>query len=286
MTAMEHDSITANTQVLMSTIFMSIVIAFKLQGGLPKSPQLSNREHVTTQIADLYCLVFRIFTQKWHVYAGISLLNPFSESYLTHYATSVRAITAMVMERRFGELLERIKATAAVLNANGLESLRKMTRAQSKASATGALGETISRDATAVEMTLSRLPSILLVAILATGDMWVAHNIDPWEHLHCATPQYRHWLRVVSDIYSYFGSAIMDSTLLALLMDNRQEAVAPDHHLSTAVESCIAHVRDQDYVAFGQSFEETRQWLFRHDSAWAAVKGHIGGGGHDRAPRI
>ncbi|RMD42148.1 hypothetical protein DV735_g3012, partial [Chaetothyriales sp. CBS 134920] len=177
MTAVEHDSITANTQVLI----------------------------------DLYTLAFRIFAQKWHVYAGLSLFNPFSETHLAHYATSARTLTALVMEGRHEELRQRLRTTAAVLN----HHRRAPAAASQRPEGTD----------------LPPLPLILSIAIMATGDMWVAMNINPWAHLHCATPQYRQWLGIVSDFYSAFG---LTSTSTPM----------PD-----------------DFGAFGHVFEDTGHWL-------------------------
>lgn len=54
-------------------------------------------------------ITLRIYSQKWHVYAGLAILNPAARIQIDQYAASVTALFKLMIEEREEELRERVE---------------------------------------------------------------------------------------------------------------------------------------------------------------------------------
>jgi prephenate dehydrogenase (NADP+) len=54
-------------------------------------------------------LTLRIYSQKWHVYAGLAILNPYAKEQIRQYAQSVTDLYKLMLGGHRQELEKRIK---------------------------------------------------------------------------------------------------------------------------------------------------------------------------------
>ena len=64
-------------------------------------------------------LMLRIYSNKWHVYAGLAILNPWAKIQIKQYATSVTELFKLMLSGERDQLERRIKAAANTVFAPG-----------------------------------------------------------------------------------------------------------------------------------------------------------------------
>lgn len=102
----EHDKITADTQAVTHAAFLSMGSAWakikihpwtlgvnKWYGGL---------ENVKVNIS------LRIYSNKWHVYAGLAITNPSAHQQILQYATSATELFSLMIDNKEQELTDRL----------------------------------------------------------------------------------------------------------------------------------------------------------------------------------
>ncbi|KAF3357090.1 Eukaryotic peptide chain release factor subunit 1 [Verticillium dahliae VDG1] len=84
LSAKEHDRITADTQAVTHAAFLSMGKAWHANTQFPwaLSRYVGGVENVKINI------MLRIYSQKWHVYAGLAILNPEARKQISQYARS------------------------------------------------------------------------------------------------------------------------------------------------------------------------------------------------------
>lgn len=146
-------------------------------------------------------ITLRIYSAKWHVYAGLALLNPSAKSQIQQYATSATELFKLMVEGRGEELEDRIwgareevfgwrrgeeagegdEARAPILLSEDVLdqfSLGKATEAQSRESPNSHL------------------------SLLAMVDCWAKLGIRPYEHLDVAgTPVFMLWIGMFFNLF-------------------------------------------------------------------------------------
>lgn len=105
----EHDEVTANTQAVTHAAFLSMGTAWRNMGSFPweTGRYIRGVETAKTNI----CL--RIYSQKWHVYAGLAILNPAARKQIDQYARSTSELFALMIGGREAELRRRVMAARA-----------------------------------------------------------------------------------------------------------------------------------------------------------------------------
>nr|ODN77238.1 prephenate dehydrogenase (NADP+) [Cryptococcus depauperatus CBS 7841] len=100
----QHDQVTANTQAVTHAAFLSMGTAWHKSSSYPweTTRYVSGIEVIKVNIT------LRIYSAKWHVYAGLALLNPSAQSQIHQYATSTTELFKLMIEGRGLELEERI----------------------------------------------------------------------------------------------------------------------------------------------------------------------------------
>ncbi|KAK0540742.1 prephenate dehydrogenase (NADP(+)) [Tilletia horrida] len=89
----EHDTVTANTQAVTHAAFLSMGTAWRCSNAYPWETGLYPRGIETVKIN----LMLRIYSAKWHVYAGLALLNPSARTQVTQYAESASALFKLMI---------------------------------------------------------------------------------------------------------------------------------------------------------------------------------------------
>lgn len=166
-----HDRITADTQAVTHAAFLSMGTAWHANNQFPwEVPRyVGGIENVKINIT------LRIYSNKWHVYAGLAILNPAAQKQIRQYAESVTELYKLMLSGHREELKTRVKtARAAVFKPETTEhDLLLQDTVLDQFS--------LSRDLT------ERMPNNHL-SLLAIVDCWWKLGIVPYDHMICSTP--------------------------------------------------------------------------------------------------
>ncbi|KAK5137542.1 hypothetical protein LTR08_008522 [Meristemomyces frigidus] len=185
LSAEKHDRITADTQAVTHAAFLSMGTAWQANKQFPwENPRyLGGIENVKIN------LTLRIYSNKWHVYAGLAILNPSAKAQIRQYAESVTELFKLMLGGHRKELTERIYAARAAVfgkpKADGEELLLE--------------DELLDR------FSLGEKPAHRVknnhLSILAMVDCWWRLGIVPYDHMICSTPLFRLWLGIAEYVY-------------------------------------------------------------------------------------
>lgn len=171
LTAEQHDRITADTQAVTHAAFLSMGGAWFANNQFPwdSSRYVGGIENVKMNIT------LRIYSNKWHVYAGLAILNPDAKKQIKQYAESVTELFKLMLAGQRDELRQRVHtARKAVFgdNHNGKKLLL--------------------RDDLLDKFALGAIPEKKLknnhLSLLAMVDCWWKLGIVPYDHMICSTP--------------------------------------------------------------------------------------------------
>lgn len=171
LTGEEHDRITADTQAVTHVAFLSMGTAWAANNQFPWEIDryVGGIENAKINI------MMRIYSNKWHVYAGLAILNPAAKRQIRQYAQSVTELYKLMLTGQRDELENRIrKAGAAVFS--------KDAKAQDLL-----LGDDVLDKFSLSEDSKQRKPNNHL-SLLAVVDCWWKLGIVPYNHMICSTP--------------------------------------------------------------------------------------------------
>lgn len=191
LTAEQHDKITADTQAATHAAFLSMGEAWAANNQFPwqVSRYAGGIENVKINVA------LRIYSNKWHVYAGLAILNPAAKAQIRQYAKSVTELMKLMVEQREEEFKDR------VYNA-GKFVFGKLFQAGGK--------EVLLRDDVLDQYSLSTVPKEERtpnnqLSLLAMVDCWFQLGLVPYNHMVCSTPIFRMWLGITEYVYTQPG---------------------------------------------------------------------------------
>ena len=171
LTAMQHDRITADTQAVTHAAFLSMGAAWSANNQFPWETDryVGGIENVKQNIT------LRIYSNKWHVYAGLAIMNPDAKKQIKQYAESVTELFKLMLAGNREELRKRVHtARKAVFGENG--DAKKL----------------LLRDDLLDQFSLGVLPEKKLknnhLSLLAMADCWWKLGIVPYDHMICSTP--------------------------------------------------------------------------------------------------
>ena len=178
LTAQEHDRITADTQAVTHAAFLSMGTAWFSNNQFPWE---INR--YVGGIENIKCnIMLRIYSNKWHVYAGLAILNTWAKRQIRQYAESVTELFKLMLGGHRDELEKRIKTAGAAVF--GSDSAQK---------------DLLLRDDVLDRFSLGKVPRERTpnnhLSLLAMVDCWWKLGIVPYDHMICSTP--------VSQIYKF-----------------------------------------------------------------------------------
>ncbi|KAB5558571.1 hypothetical protein GE09DRAFT_1119832 [Coniochaeta sp. 2T2.1] len=204
LTAAEHDRITADTQAVTHAAFLSMGKAWHANKQFPweGARYVGGIENVKIN------LMLRIYAQKWHVYAGLAILNPEAHRQINQFARSTTELYYLMLEGRSDELRERVyRAKDKVFGKEG--ALKWGDRPLLK-------DDVLDRFSLGVKPD-SPLPNNHL-SLLAMVDCWSSLGIVPYDHMICSTPLFRLWLGVAEHLFRTPG--LLDECLRVGIEDN------------------------------------------------------------------
>ena len=146
-------------------------------------------------------ITIRIYASKWHVYAGLAILNPHARIQIEQYAKSCTEIFKLMLAGAKDTLCERVyHARSKVFP--GFEGEGNISQMPIFLSESVLDQFTLSRsNASQREIPFTPRPNSHL-SILAMVDSWAALGILPFAHLSlAATPIFRMWIGVAEALY-------------------------------------------------------------------------------------
>ncbi|KAH2661290.1 prephenate dehydrogenase (NADP(+)) [Aspergillus fumigatus] len=190
-----HDRITADTQAVTHAAFLSMGTAWQANNQFPweMSRWVGGIENVKINIT------LRIYSNKWHVYAGLAILNPAAKEQIRTYAQSVTELYKLMIGGQREELKRRVKAAGAAVFKDGTEGQ-----------------ELLLKDEVLDRFSLSNRPREYHppnnhLSLLAIVDCWSKLGIVPYDHMICSTPLFRLWLGVTE--YLFRNPKLLDEAL-------------------------------------------------------------------------
>ncbi|KAK4456471.1 hypothetical protein QBC42DRAFT_238448 [Cladorrhinum samala] len=203
LSAKEHDRITADTQAVTHAAFLSMGKAWHANKQFPweGSRYVGGIENVKIN------LMLRIYAQKWHVYAGLAILNPEAHKQIGQFAKSTTELFYLMLEGRADELRERVYAARDKVF--GREGSPKWAP------------EPLLPHGVLDRFSLGKKPETRLpnnhLSLLAMVDCWSKLGIVPYDHMICSTPLFRLWLGVTEHLFRSPG--LLDECLAVGIED-------------------------------------------------------------------
>jgi len=119
-------------------------------------------------------VMMRIYSNKWHVYAGLAILNPSAKEQIRQYATSTTELFKLMLGGQREELTKRIKDAGAKVFRHGWNE------------------DLLLEDEILDQFSLNEKPAERVknnhLSLLAMVDCWSRLDIVPYEHMICSTP--------------------------------------------------------------------------------------------------
>lgn len=178
LTAQQHDRITADTQAVTHAAFLSMGAAWSANNQFPweTSRYVGGIENVKQNIT------LRIYSNKWHVYAGLAIMNPDAKKQIKQYAQSVTELFKLMLAGNREELRNRIHTARKAVFGENENSGKQL----------------LLRDDLLDQFSLGALPEKKLrnnhLSLLAMVDCWWKLGIVPYDHMICSTPVCRNSL--------------------------------------------------------------------------------------------
>ncbi|KAF9740379.1 hypothetical protein PMIN02_004568 [Paraphaeosphaeria minitans] len=202
LTREQHDRITADTQAVTHAAFLSMGAAWNANNQFPweTARYIGGIENVKINIT------LRIYAAKWHVYAGLAILNPDAQKQIKQYAESVTELFKLMLGGHRKELRERIMAAReAVFH-----------------TATPNKQEILLKEDVLNQFSLGELPEQRLknnhLSLLAMVDCWWKLGIVPYDHMICSTPLFRMWLGITE--YLFRNDKLLEEAIDTAIDDN------------------------------------------------------------------
>jgi prephenate dehydrogenase (NADP+) len=159
-------------------------------------------------------IMLRIFSNKWHVYAGLAILNPSAKKQIKQFAQSTTDIFKLMLAADEEGLRRRMyDARDAVFgDASSSESVRRPILLSEDVLDQFSLGK---KDPHAKG---DHPPANSHLSLLAMVDCWARLGLNPFKHLElAATPIFRMWFGVSEYLFS--SDQRLDAAIHAALYD-------------------------------------------------------------------
>jgi prephenate dehydrogenase (NADP+) len=119
-------------------------------------------------------VMMRIYFNKWHVYAGLAIMNPSARDQIRQYATSVTELFKLMLRGQREEFTQRIKLAGVKVFGTQISS------------------DLLLDDKVLDRFSLGEIPPERVknshLSLLAMVDCWSKLDIVPYNHMICSTP--------------------------------------------------------------------------------------------------
>ncbi|KAL8868995.1 MAG: hypothetical protein Q9174_004607 [Haloplaca sp. 1 TL-2023] len=241
LTAESHDRITADTQAVTHAAFLSMGTAWRANNQFPWEIT-----RYVGGIENVKCnLTLRIYSNKWHVYAGLAILNPSAKQQIRQYAESVTALFKLMLGGHRDELEKRIKSAGEAV----------FTTAGRKGEPLLLSDEVLDRFSLG-KVPKERTPNNHL-SLLAMVDCWWKLGIVPYDHMICSTPLFRLWLGVTE--YLFRKPTLLDEVIKTAIEDSTFRS--DDLEFTFAARGWSECVTFGDFDSYRDRFEQIQSYF-------------------------
>lgn len=195
---------TADTQAVTHAAFLSMGNAWKSNDQFPwaSSRYIGGIDNVKANI------MLRIYSNKWHVYAGLAILNPSARNQVYQYSRSASSLFKLMIAEEAEEFKRRVRQAGARVFESDVQ--RQPILLSDK------ILDRFSLSIPADEQKTAKANSHL--ALLAMVDCWNQLGIRPYVHLDLAsTPIFRLWLGIAE--YLFRNKEMLEASMDAALYD-------------------------------------------------------------------
>jgi prephenate dehydrogenase (NADP+) len=141
-------------------------------------------------------IVLRIFSNKWHVYAGLAILNPFAKKQIKQYAQSTTDIFKLMLAADKEGLRRRLYDARDAVFGDAENSARRPILLSESILDQFSLAKNDSPTSCHGPIANSHL------SLLAMVDCWARLGLNPFKHLElAATPIFRMWFGVAEYLF-------------------------------------------------------------------------------------
>lgn len=214
-------------------------------------------------------IMLRIYSNKWHVYAGLAILNPSARVQIDQYAQSTTDLFKLMLAGDEEGLRTRVYAARGKVFEADLtkrapillsEDVLDQFSLGKKPPTDGDPPSSMQNGGGSSPATTFRPPANSHLSLLAMVDCWAHLDIQPFVHLElAATPIFRMWLGVAESLFR--SEERLDAAIHAALYDVS--------HRSDDLEFCVAARGWSQCISFG-SFELYRQRFTQTASFFAS----------------
>ncbi|KAF2263798.1 prephenate dehydrogenase [Lojkania enalia] len=239
LTRQQHDRITADTQAVTHAAFLSMGAAWSANNQFPwESPRyIGGIENVKINVT------LRIYANKWHVYAGLAILNPDAQKQIKQYAESVTELFKLMLAGQREEFSNRIHAAG--------KAVFKDDRGK----------DLLLRDEVLDRFSLGTIPEKRLknnhLSLLAMVDCWWKLGIVPYDHMICSTPLFRMWLGITE--YLFRNPALLEECIDTAITDNTFRA--DDLEFTFAARDWSSRVSLGHFDGYREKFEQIQNYF-------------------------
>ncbi|CCD24244.1 prephenate dehydrogenase (NADP(+)) NDAI_0C05850 [Naumovozyma dairenensis CBS 421] len=250
----EHDRITADTQAVTHAAFLSMGAAWAKVKVYPwthgTNKWYGGLENVKVNIS------LRIYSNKWHVYAGLAITNPHAHHQILQYATSATELFSLFLAGKREEVTKRLLEAKKFVfgNHTGLLLLDDLILEQYSLSK-GISNSEGSNDNESKDKTKT-VPNSHL-SLLAIVDSWYRLGINPYDHMICSTPLFRIFLGVSE--YLFLEPNLLEQTIDAAMND--QSFRTDDLEFVIAAREWSSIVTFQSFDLYEERFEQVQEFF-------------------------
>ncbi|QLL30880.1 hypothetical protein HG536_0A06950 [Torulaspora globosa] len=241
----EHDKITADTQAVTHAAFLSMGSAWAKIKVYPwtlgTDKWYGSLENVKMNIS------LRIYSNKWHVYAGLAITNPSAHNQILQYAASATELFSLFLRHDEKQLTERLMRAKEFVFQDHTGDLLLDDKVLDKYSL--APKENIAEGKKPV-------PNSHL-SLLAIVDSWYQLGINPYDHMICSTPLFRVFLGVSE--YLFLKPGLLEQTIKAAIHDESFRKDDLEFTISTREWSSI--VTFANFDLYRRRFEEVQEFF-------------------------
>ncbi|EHY60571.1 putative prephenate dehydrogenase [NADP(+)] [Exophiala dermatitidis] len=235
-----HDRITADTQAVTHAAFLSMGTAWAANKQFPWEIDryVGGIENVKINIT------LRIYANKWHVYAGLAILNPAAREQIRQYAQSVTELYKLMLGGHREEFTRRVKTAGAAVFSS--ETLNHNLL----------LGDEVLDKFSLSKRPKERTPNNHL-SLLGIVDCWWKLGIVPYDHMICSTPLFRIWLGVTE--YLFRNETLLDEVINTAIENNTFRS--DDLEFTFAARAWSECVSFGNFEAYRDRFENIQQYF-------------------------
>lgn len=194
-------------------------------------------------------ITLRIYAAKWHVYAGLAILNPAAKKQIEQYSRSVSDLFKLMIEEREGELRDRLMKARGFVFGDG-DGQRSVPLLLSD--------KVLDRFTIGSPSTSPPPPPNSHLALLAMVDCWHVLGIRPYDHLAlAATPVFRMWIGVAE--YLFRSTERLESAIKAAVWDKGHRS--DDAEFLVAARGWSQCVSYGDFQWYRHRFEESAKFF-------------------------